>query len=124
MLRTIFPQAVFIPNQQSFYVPVFFHLAIYHNKVNALIDSSTTNNFISAEIAKNFKIPSHKLNQTYIICNVDRTRNSKKAINTTTMLMIKHNNQITEHTFYHINLGDNHMLLGMPFLAATNPNID
>jgi hypothetical protein len=38
--------------------------------------------------------------------------------------MIKYNNQITEHTFYHIDLGDDHMLLGMPFLAATNPNID
>jgi hypothetical protein len=38
--------------------------------------------------------------------------------------MIKYNNQIMEHTFYHINLGDNHMLLGMPFLATTNPNID
>jgi hypothetical protein len=38
--------------------------------------------------------------------------------------MIKYNNQITEHTFYHINLGDDHMLLGMPFLAAMNPNIN
>jgi len=28
------------------------------------------------------------------------------------------------HMFYVINLGLNHMLLGMPFLAATNPNID
>jgi hypothetical protein len=40
------------------------------------------------------------------------------------MLMIKYNDQITEHTFYHIDLGDDHMLLGMPFLAATNPNIN
>jgi hypothetical protein len=28
------------------------------------------------------------------------------------------------HIFYIIDLENNHMLLGMPFMAATNPNID
>jgi len=28
------------------------------------------------------------------------------------------------YTFYIIHLGGDHMLLGMPFLAATNPNIN
>jgi hypothetical protein len=28
------------------------------------------------------------------------------------------------HIFYVIDLGNDHMLLGMPFIAATNPNID
>jgi hypothetical protein len=76
------------------------------------------------ELARYFKIPSYKLDQPRIIHNVDRTKNSRGSIDTTTMLMIKYNNQIMEHTFYHIDLGDDYMLLGMPFLAATNPNID
>jgi Retroviral aspartyl protease len=124
MPRAIFPQAVFIPNQQSLYVSVSLHSAIYHDNVAALIDSGATNNFISVELARDFKIPSYKLDQPCIIHNVDGTRNSRGSIDTTTMLMIKYNNQITEHMFYHINLGDDHMLFGMPFLAATNPNID
>jgi hypothetical protein len=98
--------------------------AIYHDNVAALINSGTTNNFISVELAKYFKIPLYKLDQPHIICNVDGTKNSKGLINTTTMLMIKYNNQIMEHTFYYIDLGDDHMLLGMPFLATTNPNIN
>jgi hypothetical protein len=76
------------------------------------------------ELAKYFKIPLYKLNQPCIICNVDGTKNSRGSIDTATMLMINYNNQITEHTFYHIDLGDDHMLLSMPFLATTNPNID
>jgi hypothetical protein len=76
------------------------------------------------ELAKYFKIPSYKLDQLCIIYNVEGTKNSRGLINTATILMIKYNNQITKHIFYHIDLGDDHMLLGMPFLAAMNPNID
>ena len=37
---------------------------------------------------------------------------------------VQYKGQQTTHTFYVITLGDDHMLLGMPFLAATNPDID
>ena len=40
------------------------------------------------------------------------------------ILNIRHNGKQTMHTFYVVTLGGDHMLLGMPFLAATNPNID
>ena len=40
------------------------------------------------------------------------------------ILNVRYKGQHTTHTFYVITLGDDHMLLGMPFLAATNPDID
>ena len=40
------------------------------------------------------------------------------------ILYVKYKGQRTAHTFYVITLGDDHMLLGMPFLATTNPDID
>ena len=40
------------------------------------------------------------------------------------ILNVQYKGQHTAHTFYVITLGDDHMLLGMPFLAATNPDID
>ena len=40
------------------------------------------------------------------------------------ILNVQYKGQHTTHTFYVITLGDDHMLLGMPFLATTNPDID
>ena len=37
---------------------------------------------------------------------------------------VQYKGQQTTHTFYVITLGDDHMLLGMPFSGATNPDID
>ena len=40
------------------------------------------------------------------------------------ILEVQYRGQQTMHTFYIITLRDDHMLLGMPFIAATNPDID
>ena len=40
------------------------------------------------------------------------------------ILNVHHNGKRTTHTFYIVTLGADHMLLGMLFLAATNPNIN
>jgi hypothetical protein len=54
---------------------------------------------------------------------VDGTKNNIGNINTAAHLDVTHNNKKERHT-YIIDLGKDHMLLGMPFLAATNPEID
>ena len=40
------------------------------------------------------------------------------------ILMIWYNGQDTQQKFYVADLGKDHMILGMPFLAATSPDID
>jgi hypothetical protein len=59
-----------------------------------------------------------------MIHNVDRTKNNIGNVSTAAHLDVTHNNNKEQHTFYIIDLGEDHMLLGMPFLAATNPEID
>ena len=47
MLRALFPQDVFITAQHSIQAPVTLYSRHYHGKVNTLIDSGATDNFIS-----------------------------------------------------------------------------
>jgi len=55
--------------------------------------------------------------------NIDRTRNSVGTINQAAYLDLTYNGKRNTHNFYIIDLGEDHMVLGMPFLAAVNPEI-
>ena len=121
MLRALFPDAVFIPKQKYVHAPIKFHFNTIHSNVNALVDSDATENFISPELAAHFFIPTLK---PKVIQNVDGTPNQIGRVIKAAILTVHYKSQQTTHTFYIITLGDNHMLLGMPFLATTNPDID
>jgi len=92
--------------------------------IKALLDSGATDNFISPMIIERFGIPTYKLSQTRIIRNVDGTPNSLGGVSEATTLKVNHNGNETTQCFFVINLGSDDMLLGMPFLAATNPQIN
>jgi hypothetical protein len=124
MLRALFPQAAFIPKERSLHTAVLLQSAHLHNTINALIDSGATKNFISPALVLQFRIPIYGLTKPKIVRNVDGTANSNRTVTKYTSITILYNDQTTAHTFYVIDLGEDHMLLGMPFLAATNPNID
>ena len=94
-----------------------------HSKVDALIDSDATENFISPELAEHFLIPTLNV-KPRVIRNVNGTPNRMGRVIKAAILNVHHNGKRTTHTFYVVTLGGDHMLLGMPFLAATNPNID
>ena len=57
MLRAIFPEAIFISKQKYVHAPIKFHSSTIHFKVDVLIDSGTTENFVSSELAEHFLIP-------------------------------------------------------------------
>ena len=124
MLRALFPQAVFIPNQRSIHAPVKFHSRTLHSEVSALIDSGATENFISPKVIDRFNVPTYLLPKPRVIRNVDGTKNSIGSVISAANLDISYRNKKDTHTFYIIDLGEDHMLLGMPFLAATNPEIN
>jgi hypothetical protein len=124
MLRAIFPQAIFISNQRSVHANIKLHSRTLHSKVSALIDSGATENFVTPEVIEFFNIPTFMLPKPRTIHNVDRTKNSIGQVTEAANLNISYNGKHDVHIFYIIDLGNNHMLLGMPFMAATNPNID
>jgi len=124
MLWALFVQAIFIPNKNSVHALNTFHSQTLHSKVNALIDSGATESFISPVLVDHFKITTCTIPKPQTIRNVDGTENKQGKVTLATDLDICYNGIKMMHTFYIIHLGGDHMLLGMPFLAATNPNIN
>ena len=125
MLRAIFPEAVFIPKEQQVKVTVLLKSAILHTNVNALLDSGTTDNFISLLVINCFKIPTYALPKPKIVHNVDGTKNNIGPMTHAANLEVQYNNNETIHLCFLVaNLGSDLILLGMPFLAAFNSTID
>ena len=92
--------------------------------IHALIDSEATDNFISPEIAYRFRLPMHELKKHQLIRNVDRLRNSIGSVTHTIIIQVHGDTEIHSQCFFVIDLGGNDMLLGYPFLATVNPQID
>ena len=124
MLRTIFPEAAFIPKERQVKVPLHLQTKSRVAKLHALLDSGATDNFISPLIINRFKIQTHKLPKPKIVRNVDGSRNSIGPMTESVTLDVHYYNQKVPLCFYVMNLGSDSMLLGMPFLAAYNPEID
>jgi len=71
-----------------------------------------------------FFIPTIKLPKPKTVQNIDRTRNSIGTIDQAAHLDFTYNGKKNTHNFYVFELGEDHMVLGMPFLAAINPDIN
>jgi len=69
-------------------------------------------------------IKTYKLSKPRTIRNVDGTKNNNRATTSTVLLTVRYNGQDTQQKFYVADLGEDQMILGMPFLAAANPDID
>ncbi|MGA7507230.1 MAG: reverse transcriptase family protein, partial [Erwinia billingiae] len=123
MLRALFPQAIFIPPERSIHAPVNLRTLSLISEVDALVDSGATDNFISPAIVHHFNLATRLLDKPRTIRNVDKTPNKIGAVTQAVDLVLRFKGTRTQ-TFYVVDLGDDHMLLGMPFLSATNPDID
>jgi len=124
MLRALFPEAVFIPKRHQVKAQVHLQSTHLHANIYALIDSGATDNFISPITVKHFNLPTYELPKAKIICNVNRTKNSIGPMTHATNLEVQYNNETVPLLFFVMNMGSDSMLLGMPFLAAYNPDID
>jgi hypothetical protein len=75
-------------------------------------------------LVKQCRIHTRTLEEPRTIRNIDGTKNTNGEADTVILLEIKYKGNFTAQMFFVIDLGDDRMLLGMPFLAATNPDID
>jgi hypothetical protein len=124
MLRALFPQAAFIPKDRSVTIPFNLRSGSLISEVEALIDSGATDNFISPHVIKLWKIPTRKLHRSKAIRNVDGTPNKIGAVTEVVSLSLRFKRKSHVQSFYVVDLGTDNILLGMPFLSATNPDID
>ena len=124
MLRALFPQAIFMPKQKAIHVLVKIRSKTLNSEFLALIDSGATENFISPKVVEYFSIPTQELPNPKTIHSIDGTKNSIRKVTHRALLKICHQNQSDTHPFFVIDLGEDPILLGMPFLATYNPIIN
>jgi|SRR6267154_1786750 len=118
MLWALFLQAAFMPTQRSIYATIQLHFRCLHSTTHTLIDSGTTDNFISPALLRTSNIKTYKLSKPRTIQNVDGTKNNNGATTSAVLLTIRYNEQDIKQKFYVTDLGEDQMILGMPFLAA------
>src|SRR6266566_3815983 len=124
MLRAIFPEAILAPKNSSIHTSINLQSTKLISEVDALIDSGATDNFISPDIIKQFRIPTRILNKSLAIRNVDGTPNRFGKVDHATDLTFRFKGTPYTQAFYVVDLREDHMILGMPFLSATSPTID
>src|SRR6267154_3862732 len=120
MLQALFPQAAFMPTQRLVYATIQLHSRCLHSTTRALVDSGTTDNFISPTLLQTSNIKTYKLSKPHTIQNIDGTKNNNGATTSAVLLTVRHNGQDTQQKFYVADLGEDQIILGMPFLAAAN----
>jgi hypothetical protein len=103
---------------------LFIHLSKKRAETIALLDSGATENFISMQYAKEMRFPIKQLERPRPVYNVDGTRNKNGDIETYTDLEMQTGSQWTWLRFFLTDLGEQKIILGYPWFAATQPRID
>jgi Retroviral aspartyl protease len=90
----------------------------------ALIDSGATENFIDYRMAVRWRLNTKELWHPWKVYNVDRTENQGGIISKSCILCVWRGEQQIAQRFYVTNLGQDHVILGYPWLQEFNPDID
>ena len=108
--------------RQTIHIPVIFEDLQVTER--ALIDSGAGGNFISEELARKLRLPRTELRRHIVVKNVDGTRNVNGIIShrTITTLVIAGRRQTV--SFLITGLGDQRLILGLPWLIKENPILD
>jgi len=103
-----------------------FQLRTVHQMTGevALLDSGATKNFLDEDIWRRLKIGHFKLSQLLTVHNVDGTENKKGKIEYYCWLKVCHQGRMAWMHFFLTGLGNDHFILGYPFLFAFNPAVD
>jgi len=92
--------------------------------VKALLDSGTTGMFMDKRTAAKHRFRLQKLKRPIAIRNVDGTNNSREAITHQVECNVYYKGHIERMRIDVCDLGKTKVILGMPWLAAHNPEIN
>jgi hypothetical protein len=90
----------------------------------ALIDSGIMENFIDYRTAVQWRLNTKDLWRPRKVYNVDGTENQGGIISKSCVLQVHHGEQQIAQQFYVTNLGQDHIILGYPWLREFNLDID
>jgi len=92
--------------------------------LKALLDSSATRMFMDKRIAARHGFKLKKLERPIMVRNVNRTNNSRGAITHQVECNVYYKGHVERMRINVYNLGKTEVILGMPWLAAHNPEIN
>jgi hypothetical protein len=89
-----------------------------------LVDLGATDNFISDKLLKRMKIGKLNLQKPHVIWNIDGTHNQSGMIKQFVDLQVQCSDKTENMKFLVMDLGEDEIILGYPWLAAFQPKID
>ena len=105
-------------------IRVFLHTSNKRAETAALLDSGATENFISKRYAQWLRLPFKRLLRPRAVYNVDGSKNKQGDIRFYTDLEVQTGEQKKNMRFFLTDLGPQSMILGYPWFAGMQPNID
>src|SRR6267142_782336 len=90
----------------------------------ALLDSGASENLIDKETWKTLKTGALTLTKPIAVHNLDGTENKQGKITQYCWLRIKRGDEEQRMRFFITDTGEDHFVLGYPFLSAFNPQVD
>src|SRR6266853_5762514 len=103
---------------------VFMHPKSKRADTVALLDSGATKNFMSLQYAKYLQLPIKVLPEPRRLFNVDGTQNKAGDLKYYTDLHTRMGTTQRTLRYFLSDLGENKVILGYPWFAATQPKID
>jgi hypothetical protein len=115
---------MYLSLRKSMTIKAYIHMASKRAEIKTLLDSGATENFISEDLAYQLRLPITRLHQPRPLFNIDGTKNRKGDITWYTDLEIQTGNKHQKMRFFLTDLGSQWMILGYPWFAAMQPQID
>jgi hypothetical protein len=125
-IRKLEINAIYVPKRQKKALETKFDFLTYFGKAEeiTLVDSSATDNCIDYRTVEKLKLETQKLREPRPIINIDGTRNSGGTVEKYIHLYVTQGQKEERLKFYVTNLGRDRIILGFPWLAAFNPEIN
>jgi hypothetical protein len=105
-------------------VRCYLHSVAKRAETTALIDSGATENFINLSYTKWLQLSIKRLATPRKLFNVDGTENKVGELRFYTDLQVQTGTTKTQLRFFLSDLGEHKTILGYPWFAAVQPNID
>ena len=105
-------------------IQLYLHTRNERAETSALLDSGATENFIHLDYARKKRLTVKQLITLRKIVNVDGTPNAKGEIRYYVDLDMNHGTTKVRLRFFLTDIGDRDIILGYPWFAAVQPNID
>jgi hypothetical protein len=122
--RLLNVKSVFTSKYKSLRIPTLLQSLHARAERQVLVDSGSTDNFISHKLLKRMKIGTLELKHPCVIWNVDGTHNRSRMIKKFADLQVRCGDKVEQMKFLVTDLGDDEIILGYPWLAAFQPKLD